>query len=90
MATVGTSLDYLSPLKQGRLTKGDIFNRTFARGVLHWAAKKTTETKRLEMSLPYSVVYVVMFMCALITLAGLLRFFRNEREVKIGRQKIEA
>ena len=91
VATVGTSLDYLSPLKQGRLTKDDIFNRTFARGVLHLpGGEKTTETKRLEMSLPYSVVYVVMFMCALITLAGLLRFFRNEREVEIGRQKIEA
>ena len=91
VATVGTSLDYLSPLKQGRLTKDDIFNRTFARGVLHLpGGEKTTETKRLEMSLPYSVVYVVMFMCALITLAGLLRFFRKEREVEIGRQKIEA
>ena len=90
VATVGTSLDYLSPLKQGRLTKDDIFNRTFARGLHLPGGEKTTETKRLEMSLPYSVVYVVMFMCALITLAGLLRFFRNEREVEVGRQKIEA
>lgn len=89
-ATVGTALDYLSPSKQGRLIKDDIFNRTFARGLLLPGGEKTTETKRREISLPYSVVYVVMFMGALITLAGLLCFFKNEREVEVGRQKIEA
>ena len=81
---------YLYINQQNKLFKDDIFNRTFARGLHLPGGEKTTETKRLEMSLPYSVVYVVMFMCALITLAGLLRFFRNEREVEVGRQKIEA
>ena len=82
-ATVGTTLDYLSPLKQGGVTNIDeIFNRTFSpRGLLlpGGEEKRTTEAKRLQDS----VVYAAVIMGAFFTLAGLVRFFRSRKSLEV-------
>ena len=82
-ATVGTTLDYLSPLKQGGVTNIDeIFNRTFSpRGLLlpGGEEKRTTEAKRLQDS----VVYAAVIMGAFFTLAGLVRFFRSRKSREV-------
>ncbi|CAL6344156.1 unnamed protein product [Bathycoccus prasinos] len=82
-ATVGTTLDYLSPLKQGGMTNIDeIFNRTLSpRGLLlpGGEEKWTTEAKRLQDS----VVYAAVIMGAFFTLAGLVRFFRSRKSLEV-------
>ena len=91
-ATVGTTLDYLSPLKQGGVTNIDeIFNKTFSpRGgllLLGGEEKRTAEAKR---RLQDSVVYPAVLTWARASRSpeSLLRFFKTrtkERESKLQR-----
>mmetsp|Transcript_304 Transcript_304/g.957 ORF Transcript_304/g.957 Transcript_304/m.957 type:complete len:725 (-) Transcript_304:1686-3860(-) len=82
-ATVGTTLDYLSPLKQGGVTNIDeIFNRTFSpRGLLlpGGEEKRTTEAKRLQDS----VVYLAALVGSFFALAGVARFFRSRKSLEV-------
>ena len=84
-ATVGTTLDYLSPLKQGGVTNIDeIFNKTFSpRGGLLLPGgeeKRTAEAKRLQDS----VVYLAVLMGSFFALAGVVRFFRSRKSREVA------
>jgi hypothetical protein len=84
-ATVGTTLDYLSPLKQGGVTNIDeIFNKTFSpRGgllLLGGEEKRTAEAKRLQDS----VVYLAVLMGSFFALAGVARFFRSRKSREVA------
>ena len=84
-ATVGTTLDYLSPLKQGGVTNIDeIFNKTFSpRGgllLLGGEEKRTAEAKRLQDS----VVYLAALVGSFFALAGVARFFRSRKSREVA------
>ena len=84
-ATVGTTLDYLSPLKQGGVTNIDeIFNKTFSpRGgllLLGGEEKRTAEAKRLQDS----VVYLAVLVGSFFALAGVARFFRSRKSREVA------